>query len=181
RMRRIGALMAYAANDPQAQVRDAAFLQGLQQLGWIAGQNIQIESRWSGGNINDTRRYAAELVALAPDVIFAPGSSALGPLLQVSRSVPVVFAILVDPVGSGFVNSLARPGGNATGFMLYEYNLAAKYLELLKEIAPRVMRVAIIRNAANPGGLAAFGALQNAAQSLGVQASPINVRDAREI
>src|SRR5262249_59330228 len=121
RMRRIGMLMAYSANDPQAQIRNAAFLQGLQQLGWTVGQNVQIDYRWSAGHIDDTRKYAAELVALAPDVIFAPGSASLGPALQATRSVPIVFALVIDPVGSGFVNSLARPGGNVTGFTAVRY------------------------------------------------------------
>src|SRR5215831_18195354 len=130
RMRRIGMLMPFGPNDPQVQIRNAAFLQGLQQSGWIVGQNVQIDYRFSGGNIDDTRRYAAELVALAPDVIFAPGTSALGPLLQVSRSVPIVFAIVIDPVGSGFVNNMARPGGNATGFAAFDYGIGAKWLEM---------------------------------------------------
>src|SRR5262245_22840049 len=138
KMRRIGALMPYAANDPQVQIRNAAFLQGLQQLGWTVGQNVQIDYRWSGGNMDDTRRYAAELVALAPDLIFAPGSSAVGPLRQATRTVPIVFVLVVDPVGSGFVNALARPGGNATGFTPYDYGISAKWLEVLKEIAPSV-------------------------------------------
>jgi len=181
RMRRIGALMAYTANDPQAQIRNAAFLQGLQQLGWIVGQSVQIDYRWSGGNIDDTRRYAAELVALAPDVIFAPGSSALGPLLQVSRSVPIVFAIVIDPVGSGFVNSMARPGGNATGFTAFDYGIGAKWLEVLKEIAPNVTRAAVIRDPAIAAGLGMWAAIQSVSPSVAIEVSPINMTDAGEI
>ena len=125
RMRRVGALMPYAANDPQAQARNAAFLQGLQQLGWTVGTNVQIDYRWSAGNEDDTRKYAAELVALAPDVIFASGSAAVGPLRRATRTVPIVFAATPDPVGAGFVESLARPGGNITGFTPYEYGIGA--------------------------------------------------------
>src|SRR5712671_6656157 len=121
RMRRVGALLPYAANDPQAQTRNAAFLQGLQQLGWTVGTNVQIDYRWAAGKEDDTRKYAAELVALAPDVIFASGSAAVGPLHRATRTVPIVFAIVPDPVGAGFVDSLARPGGNITGFTPYEY------------------------------------------------------------
>src|SRR5262249_30531797 len=133
RIRRIAALMPFTASDAQAQARNAAFLQGLQQLGWTVGRNIQIDYRWSAGNVDDTRKYASELVALAPDVIFAPGSAAMGPLLQATRNIPVVFAIVADPVGSGFVNSLSRPGGNATGFTTFEYSIGAKWLEVLKQ------------------------------------------------
>ena len=181
RMRRIGALMAYTANDPQAQIRNAAFLQGLQQLGWIVGQNVQIDYRWSGGNIDDTRRSAAELVALTPDVIFAPGSSALGPLLQVSRNLPIVFAIIVDPVGSGFVNNMARPGGNATGFTAFDYGIGAKWLEVLKEIAPNVTRAAVIRDPAVAAGLGMWAAIQSVSPSVAIEVSPINMTDAGEI
>jgi putative ABC transport system substrate-binding protein len=136
RIRRVGVLLPYAANDPQVQTRNAAFLQGLQQLGWTVGNNVQIDYRWSAGNEDDTRRYAAELVALAPDVIFASGSAAVGPLRRATRTVPIVFAVVPDPVGAGFVDSLARPGGNATGFIPYEYSIGAKWLEVLKDIAP---------------------------------------------
>src|SRR6266566_2758077 len=138
RVRRVAALMPYTANDPQAQNRNAAFLQGLQQLGWTVGQNVQIDYRWSEGNEDDTRKYAAELVALAPDVIFTSGSAAVGPLRRATRTVPIVFVLVPDPVGAGFVDSLARPGGNITGFTSYEYGLSGKWLELLKEIAPRL-------------------------------------------
>ena len=180
-MRRIGMLMAYNANDPLAQTRNAAFLQGLQQLGWTVGQNVQIDYRWSTGNIDDTRKYAAELVALAPDVIFAPGTASLGPALQATRSIPIVFAVVPDPVGSGFINSLARPGGNATGFTGFDYGIGAKWLELLKEVAPNVTRAAVIRDPAIAGGLGAWAAIQSASPATGIEVSPINVADAGEI
>jgi putative tryptophan/tyrosine transport system substrate-binding protein len=181
RLRRIGILMNRAADNPEGQDRLAAFHQGLQELGWGVGRNVRIETHWSEDNADPTVKHAAELVALAPDIVLASGTLAVTALQHISRTLPIVFAAVADPVGAGIVDSLAHPGGNATGFMVYEYNLAAKYLELLKEIAPNVMRVAIIRNAANPAGIAAFSALQNAARSLGVDASPINIRDAREI
>src|SRR5215813_2088618 len=180
-MRRVGVLMNRAADNPEGQDRLAAFHQGLQELGWNVGRNVRIDTRWTEDNADRSAKYAAELVALAPDIVLASGTLAVTALQHISRTAPIVFAAVADPVGAGIVDSLAHPGGNATGFMLYEYNLAAKYLELLKEIAPSVTRVAIIRNAANPAGPATFGALQNAAQSLGVEASPINVRDPREI
>jgi len=181
RMRRIGVLMPLAADDAIAQARNAAFLQGLQQLGWTIGQNIQIEYRWSGGNDEVTRRYAAELAALAPEVIFASGSAATGPLLQVTRLVPIVFAIVPDPVGAGFVDSLARPGGNTTGFISFDYSIGAKWLELLKEIAPDVTRAGVLRDPAITGGIGQWGAAQTAAPSLGLEVSPLNTRDAGEI
>jgi putative ABC transport system substrate-binding protein len=140
RIRRIGVLMPLAADDAAAQARNAAFLQGLQQLGWTIGQNVQIEYRWSGGNDELTRRYGAELAAVAPEVILATGSASMAPLLQATRTVPIVFAIVPDPVGAGFVDSLARPGGNATGFTSFDYGIGAKWVELLKGIAPRVAR-----------------------------------------
>jgi putative tryptophan/tyrosine transport system substrate-binding protein len=148
RVRRVGALMPTAIDDPQSKARMAAFQQELQRLGWIDGRNLRIDVRWTSGDDADTRKYAAELAALAPDVILAAGSAAVGPLLQVTRVVPIVFAIVPDPVGGGFVESLAQPGGNATGFMTFEPGIAAKWLELLKEIAPRVKRAAVIRDAA---------------------------------
>jgi putative ABC transport system substrate-binding protein len=181
RMRRIGVLMPLAADDAIAQARNAAFLQGLQQLGWTIGQNIQIEYRWSGGNDEVTRRYAAELAALAPEVIFASGSAATGPLLQATRTLPIVFVAVADPVGAGFVDSLARPGGNATGFILFEYSLSGKWLELLKEIAPGVTRAGVLRDPAITGGIGQWGAVQTAAPSLGLEVSPLNTRDAGEI
>jgi len=181
RVRRIGVLMPLAADDAIAQARNAAFLQGLQQLGWTIGQNIQIEYRWSGGNDEVTRRYAAELAALAPEVIFASGSAAAGPMLQVTRLVPIVFAIVPDPVGAGFVDSLARPGGNTTGFISFDYSIGAKWLELLKEIAPGVTRAGVLRDPAITGGIGQWGAVQTAAPSLGLEVSPLNTRDAGEI
>jgi ABC-type uncharacterized transport system substrate-binding protein len=181
RPRRIGILMNRASDNPEGQDRLAAFHQGLQELGWGVGRNVRIETRWSEDNADQSVKHAAELVALAPDIVLASGTLAVTALQNISRTLPIVFASVADPVGAGIVDSLAHPGGNATGFMIYEYSLGAKWMELLKEIAPRVTRVAIIRNAANPAGVAQFAALQNAAQSLGVQASPINVRDAQEI
>ena len=180
RMRRIGVLMPLAADDAIAQARNAAFLQGLQQLGWTVGQNIQIEYRWSGGNDDVTRRYAAELAALEPEVILASGSAATGPLLQVTRSLPIVFAIVPDPVGAGFVDSLARPGGNATGFISFDYSIGGKWLELLKEIAPGVTRAGVLRDPAITGGIGQWGAVQTAAPSLGLDVSPLNLRDPSE-
>jgi len=180
-MRRIGALMSTAADDPEGQARIAAFQQGLQQFGWTIGRNVRIDSRWPVGDSERTRRYAAELVALAPDVILATGSAAAAPLLQATRTVPVVFVIVPDPVGAGFVNSLARPGGNATGFIQFEYGISGKWLELLKQIAPGVTRAAILRDPAISAGIGQFGAIQAVAPSLGVEASPINVRAADEI
>jgi len=180
-MRRIGALMSTAADDPEGQARIAAFQHGLQQFGWTIGRNVRIDSRWPVGDSGRTRRYAAELVALAPDVILATGSAAAAPLLQATRTVPVVFVIVPDPVGAGFVNSLARPGGNATGFIQFEYGISGKWLELLKQIAPGVTRAAILRDPAISAGIGQFGAIQAVAPSLGVEASPINVRAADEI
>jgi putative ABC transport system substrate-binding protein len=181
RMRRIGVLMPLVADDPISQNRNAAFLQALQQLGWTVGRNLQIDYRWSGGDDADTRKYAAELVALAPEVIVATGSATVGPLLQVTRAVPIVFTIVPDPVGAGFVNSLARSGGNATGFTSFEYGMGAKWLELLKEIAPSTTRAAILRDPAITSGIGQWGAIQTAAPSLGVEVRPVNVRDAPEI
>jgi putative ABC transport system substrate-binding protein len=181
RMRRIGVLIPYAADDPEGQARIAAFLQGLQQLGWTEGRNVRIDYRRSAGDADRARRYAAELVALAPDVILASGTSLVGPLLQATRTVPIVFPVIGDPVGAGFVDSLARPGGNATGFMSREYSLSGKWLELLKEIAPSVTRVAVLRDAALSAGPVQFGVIQAVAPSLRVEVNPINLRDAGEI
>jgi ABC-type uncharacterized transport system substrate-binding protein len=181
RMRRIGILLPATADDASYQPRVGAFLQGLQQSGWTIGRNVRIVTRWAGANAADIRRHAAELVALAPDVILAHGASSVAPLLQVTRTVPVVFPIAGDPVAAGFVDSLARPGGNATGFMTFEYSMGGKWLELLKQIEPRVTRAAVIRDPAIPSGLGQFGAIQTMAQSLGLEVNPINVRDASEI
>jgi len=180
RMRRIGVLQSLAANDPEGQARLAAFAQGLQQAGWTIGRNVQIDTRWAAGDAEGFRRYAAELVALAPDVILAVGAAAVGPLQQATRTVPIVFVNTSDPVGAGFVESLARPGGNATGFLLYEYGTSGKWLELLKEIAPRVTRVAVLRDSALAAGIGQLGAIQAVAPSFGVELRPVDVRDAPE-
>ena len=181
RMRRIGVLLPAAADDREFQIWVAAFHQGLGQLGWIIGRNLRIDTRWAGAGGADISRHAAELVALAPDVILATGTSTVGPLLQATRTVPIVFPAIGDPVGGGFVDSLARPGGNATGFMSYEYALSGKWLELLKEIAPGMTRVAVLRDAALSIGPAQFGVIQAVAPSLRVEANPINLRDAGKI
>jgi putative ABC transport system substrate-binding protein len=181
RVRQIGVLMTTAETDPEAQARLAAFRQGLQQLGWIVDRNARIETRWGGSDAESIRRYAAELVALAPDVIVATGSVSVGPLLQATRTVPIVFAYVPDPVGAGFVDSLARPGGNATGFTPFEYSMSGKWLELLKEITPSLTRGAVIRDPAISTGLGQFAAIQAVASSVGVVVSAVNVRDAGEI
>src|SRR6266849_2687438 len=181
RMRRIGVLTNLAADDPEGQARIAAFLQGLQQLGWTDGRKVRIDTRWAAGDPERIRRYAAELVALTPDVILATGSATVQPLLQATRTVPIVFVNVTDPVGAGVVASLARPGGNATGFTLYEYSTSGKWLELLKEIAPAVTRAAVIRDSAEPSGIGQFAAIQSVAPSFGVEVIPVNVRDATEI
>ena len=180
-MRRVAALMPYTANDPQAQNRNAAFLQGLQQLGWIIGQNVQIDYRWSEGNEDDTRKYAAELVALAPDVIFTSGSAAIGPLRRATRTVPIVFVLVPDPVGAGFVDSLARPGGNITGFTQFDYGIGAKWLEVLKEIAPNTTRAAVIRDPAITAGIGQWGAILSVSPSVAIEVSPVNLVDGGEI
>jgi putative tryptophan/tyrosine transport system substrate-binding protein len=180
-MRRIGVLMALPANDSEGQNRIAAFAQGLQQLGWTVGQNIRINYRWAGGNADDIPKYAAELVASAPDVILAHSSAAVAPLMKATRTIPIVFTIVADPVGAGYVDSLARPGGNATGFTSFEYAIAGKWLELLKEIVPNVKRVAVLRESAIVAGPAQFGAIQTVAPSFGVELLPVDVRDAGEI
>ena len=181
RMRRIGIIGGAAADNPDAQAQQAAFLQGLQQLGWIDGRNVRIESRWTAGNPAKARQYAAELIALGSDIIFASGSSALAPLLEASHTVPIVFTRVVDPVGSGFVHSLSRPGGNATGFMLFEYSLCGKWLALLKEIMPGVKRAAVLRDPAITSGIAQFAVIQSVAPSVGVDVSLINLGDPAEI
>ena len=180
-MRRIGVLMNLAADDPEMKARLAAFLQGLQHLGWTDGRNLRIDTRSTAGDAERIRRYAAELVALAPDVILASGGQVVGTLLQATRTVPVVFTQTPDPVGAGFVASLAQPGGNATGFTQFEYGVSAKWLELLKEIAPRVTRVAVLRDPTIPEGIGQFAVIQAVAPSLGVELRPIDVRDAPEI
>jgi putative ABC transport system substrate-binding protein len=181
RMRRIGVLMNLGSDDAEGQARNAAFLQGLQELGWTVGRNVRIEYRWGAGDAELFRRYASELVALAPDVILAGGGAVVPSLLQATRTVPIVFTGTPDPVGAGFVESLARPGGNATGFTIYEYGISGKWLELLKEIAPHVTRAAVIRDPAIAAGLGQWGAIQSVAPSLGVELRPLGVRDAGEI
>ena len=181
RVRRIGVLMGQAADDQQGQARSTAFVQTLQSLGWVDGRNAQIDVRWGAGDSKEIRRHASELVALTPDVIVASGSATVGPLLQATSAVPIVFVVVPDPVGAGYVDSLARPGGNATGFTIFEYGIGAKWLELLKEISSRIKRVAVLRDAAIAAGVGQFGAIQSAAPALGVELSPINVRDAGEI
>jgi putative ABC transport system substrate-binding protein len=182
RMRTIGLLVAGTADDPEYQARTGAFLQALKQLGWIDGRNVRIDIRWTTTNADALRKHAAELAALAPDVIVsATGTTTTAPLLDVTRTVPIVFVLPIDPVGAGFVESLARPGGNATGFLMFEYGLSGKWLELIKQIAPSVTRVAVLRDPAIASGIGQFGAIQSAAPSLGLEASPVNLRDAGEI
>ncbi len=181
RMRRIGVLMSLAADDPEAIARMAAFVQGLQALGWTDGRNVRIDYRRTAGVAERIRKHAAELVALAPDVILASGGQVMAPLLQATRTVPIVFTQTPDPVGAGFVASLARPGGNATGFTQFEYGISAKWLELLKEIAPRVTRAAVLRDPTIPEGIGQFAIIQAAAPSFGVELRPVDVRDAGEI
>jgi ABC-type uncharacterized transport system substrate-binding protein len=181
RMRRIGVLMPMADDNPEGRARIAAFLQGLQQWGWTVGGNVRIDIRWATANADGIRRHAAELAALAPDVILAFGASAVGPMLQATRTVPIIFPVAADPVGAGFVDSLARPGGNATGFLGFEYGLSGKWLALLKEIAPSVTRAAVIRDPAITAGIGQFAAIQSVAPLVGVEVSALNVRDAGEI
>jgi putative tryptophan/tyrosine transport system substrate-binding protein len=181
RMRRIGILLNASSDDPQYQAWVGAFLQALALLGWTIGRNVRIDTRWAGANAAEIRRHAAELVALAPDVILAHGAGPVAALLEATRTVPIVFVAVIDPVGGGFVDSLARPGGNTTGFTLFEYGISGKWLELLKEIAPRVTRAAVLRNPAIASGSGQLGAIQAVAPSFGVELSPVNVRDAGEI
>ena len=181
RMRRIGVLTPLAADDPEGQARSAAFLQGLQELGWTVGRHVQIDYRWSARDVDQYRRHAAELVALAPDVILANGPPVVVALQRATRTVPIVFVQVTDPVGAGLVDSLARPGGNVTGFTPYEYGTSGKWVELLKEIAPRVTRAAVLRDAATSTGLGQFATIQAVAPSFGVAVSPVNVHDAGEI
>jgi putative tryptophan/tyrosine transport system substrate-binding protein len=181
RVRRIGFVTNLSADNPEGQARNAAFLQGLQQLGWTVGRNVRIDYRWGATDIDHVRKNAAELVALGPDVIMAPGGSTVRALQQATSSVPIVFGEATDPVGGGLVASLAKPGGNTTGFASFEYGMGAKWLELLKEIAPSVTRVAILRDPIGVGGGGQYGAIQTVASSLGVEVRPVDARDAGEI
>ena len=182
RMRRIGVLVGTTADDPIGQARIRAFQQGLQQLGWTPDVNVQIDTRWAGvGDAEHCRRSASEVVALAPDVILASSGAVVGPLRRITRTVPIVFTETSDPVGAGFIESLARPGGNITGFLSFEYSLSVKWLELLKEIAPGVTVVGVLRDPAIPSGPGQWGAIQSVAPSFGVELRPINVDDASEI
>jgi len=181
RTRRIGVLMNLASDDAEGQARLAAFLQGLQEAGWAVGRNMRIDLRWGGGDPESFRKQASELVALAPDIVFASGIPAATPLLQATRTVPIVFAQVVDPVGAGLVASLARPGGNATGFTSPEYGFAGKWVELIKEIAPGVTRVAVLRDATSSSGIGYMGAVRLAASSFGMELTPVGITDAGEI
>jgi putative ABC transport system substrate-binding protein len=181
RVRRVGVLLGQAPSDQLFKAAVAAFLQVLKQSGWIEDRNMRLDIRWAAGNADSIRAYAAELVALAPDVILVAGTAAVGPLVRATRTVPIVFTLVPDPVGAGYVESLAHPGGNVTGFTNFEYAMGAKWLELLKEIAPLVNRVAVLRDAALPAGMAQFGAIQAVAPSFGVEVSPIDVSDGSEI
>jgi putative tryptophan/tyrosine transport system substrate-binding protein len=181
RMRRIGVLLPATADDAVFQARVAAFLQELALLGWIVSRNMQIDIRWASANANEIRRHAAELAAVMPDVILATGDSTMPPLLDATRTVPIVFPVVSDPVANGYVESLARPGGNATGFMISEYSLAGKWLELLKEVAPNVTRAAVIRDATNPSGIAQFSVIQAMAPSLRVEVNQINTRESDDL
>jgi putative ABC transport system substrate-binding protein len=181
RIRRVGVVTSLAVHDPASQVRLTALQQGLQQLGWIEGRNVRIDNRWAAGNADDLRKYVAELVALAPDAIVANGSAATTLLLQATRTIPIVFTDVPDPVGAGFVDGMARPGRNATGFMLFEYGMSGKWLELLKQIAPGVTRAAVLRDPSMTAGIGQFAAIQAVAPSLRVDLHPVNVRDAAEI
>ena len=181
RVRRIGVLSSLVADDPESQARHAAFLQGLPEWGWTSGRNVQIDYRWAAGDADRIRKYAAELVALAPDVILATGSPVTAALLQTNRRVPIVFAMVPDPVANGFVASLAKPGGNATGFTTFDYATSVKWLELLKEIAPRVKQVVVLRDPTIASGIGQLAAILGVASAFGVELRPVGVRDAGEI
>jgi putative ABC transport system substrate-binding protein len=180
-MRRIGVLTTQATADPEFKTRHTIFAAALAELGWADGRNLRIETRSTAGDIDARRRAAAELIALAPDAVLAIGSGAAGALLQATRTVPVVFTFVPDPVGAGFVDSLARPGGNATGFTPLEYGMSSKWLELLKQIAPGTTRVIVFRDSATTGGIGQFGAMQTAASSLALELRPVDMRNAEEI
>jgi putative ABC transport system substrate-binding protein len=181
RMRRIGIVTGISVDDPETKARVAAFLQEMQRLGWTEGHNVRIDLRGGAGEIAATQEYVRELVGLAPDVILSIGNVSVGPLIQATRTVPIVFTLVIDPVGAGFVDSLSRPGGNATGIMSFEYSLSAKWLEILKQISPRTTRAAVLRDATQPSGIGQFAVIQSVATSVGVEVTAIHVRDAREI
>jgi putative tryptophan/tyrosine transport system substrate-binding protein len=180
-MRRIGVLMSAVEGDQRGLEYVTAFAQGLAELGWTVGRNVRIEYRWGAGDLDRFRRYAAELIALSPDVVLATAGSIVGAFQQASRTVPIVFVTTIDPVGGGWVESLSRPGTNATGFAAYEFSMSGKRLELLKEIVPDVKRVAVIRDPSVPAGSGGLAAIQTVAPSLGVELTPVGVRDAGEI
>jgi putative tryptophan/tyrosine transport system substrate-binding protein len=181
RIRRIGVLMPFLAGDPEAQVRSTVFAETLQELGWTVGRNLQIDYRFAGAEADRVRQYAAELVALAPDVIMTVGSITVAPMQQATRTIPIVFTNLADPVGAGIVQSLARPGGNATGFTNFEYSMSGKWVELLKQIAPQIRRAAVLRDPTSAAGIGQFAAIQGVAQSLAVELTPVAVRDTAEL
>ncbi len=181
RVRRVGVLMGLSADDPESQARLAAFSQGLAHAGWTIGQNVRLEYRWGGGNAETMRRHATELAELAPDAILAHSSAAVAPLMRVTRTIPIVFTLVADPVGAGFVESLARPGGNITGFTNFEFTIGGKWLVLLKEISPGLTRVAVLRESALSAGVGQFGAISAAAHTFGVELRPVDVRDPGEI
>ncbi|HYC18988.1 MAG TPA: ABC transporter substrate-binding protein [Pseudolabrys sp.] len=179
--RHIGILLPANASDMKFQIQVQAFEQELKNFGWLIGQNVEIEVRWATADPAEIRRNAAELAALKPDVILAHGSSAVGPMQQATNTIPIVFPVSGDPVAAGFVESLARPGGNITGFALFEYSIGAKWLELLKQMVPRLMQAAVLQQPGLPGALGQFGAIQSAGPTLGVEVKPLNVRDANTI
>jgi putative ABC transport system substrate-binding protein len=181
RIRRIGVMMPFSPDDVEGRARLAAFAQKLEQLGWAPGRDVQIDTRWAGGHADDIRKFTAELLSLAPDVILANSSATVAPLLQATRSIPVVFTVVADPVGAGYVESLGHPGGNITGFTNFEYSLSGKWLELLKEIAPQVTQAIVLRDSDLPSGVGQFGAIQAVASSLKIELRPVDVRDAGEI
>jgi len=181
RVRRVGILTGIGGNDAETKLRISAFLEELQRLGWVEGRNVHIEVRGGAGSAVATRKYAAELVALKPDVLLGTGSATVPALLDATRTIPIVFTILIDPVGAGYVDDLSRPGGNITGFMMFEYSLSGKWVELLKEIAPGVKRVAVLRDPHSPAGIGQFAVIQAAAAPLGLTARTINLGDAGEI
>lgn len=181
RMRHVGVLMNMMPDDPAGQERLFAFVQGLQRLGWTDGRNVRIDLRWGRSDAEQLRKAAGELVALAPDVILSVGTPSTGPLLQATRTVPVVFVQVADPVGVGFVERLAHPGGNATGFSNFEYGTTAKWLELLKDVAPKLSRAGVLRDATVPSGIGQWGAIQTAAASLGIELLPINLTRREDI